>query len=171
MREATAQTQPFWCHPRSKWYKQISLFQPHLISDLYFLPNSHFLNFYRKGEGFTEQLKCLCVCVLSRFSHVWLIATPCMDRSLPGSSVHGVLQARIWSGLSRPPLGDLPNPGTETVSLRLLHRQEGSLPLMPPGKPPFKYLDYLNVFGNKKAIIFCPEKLSCTVIIAAQYIW
>ena len=77
-------------------------------------------------------------------------ATSCMDHSLPGSSVHGVLQARIWSGLSCPPLGDLPNSGIEPASLRLLHRQEGSLPLMPPGKPQLKYLDYLNVFGNKK---------------------
>ena len=37
-----------------------------------------------------------------------------MDDSLPGSSVHGILQARIyWSGLSYPPPGDLPDPGIE----------------------------------------------------------
>ena len=36
---------------------------------------------------------CVCVCVISRFSHV----RPCkpMDCSLPGSSVNGILQARI----------------------------------------------------------------------------
>ena len=34
-----------------------------------------------------------------------------MECSPPGCSVHGILQARIWSGLPRPPSGDLPNPG------------------------------------------------------------
>ena len=43
-----------------------------------------------------------------------------MDCSLPGSSVRGILQAsRIeWApGLPCPPLGDLPDPGVEPVSL------------------------------------------------------
>ena len=34
-----------------------------------------------------------------------------------GSSVHGFLQARYWSGLPCPPLGDLPDPGIEPASL------------------------------------------------------
>ena len=37
--------------------------------------------------------------------------------SLPGSSVHGILQARLWSGLPCPLLGDLPVPGLEPTSL------------------------------------------------------
>ena len=32
-----------------------------------------------------------------------------MDCSLPGSSVHGILQEENWSGLSCPPPGDLPD--------------------------------------------------------------
>ena len=36
-----------------------------------------------------------------------------MDCNLPGSSVHGILQARILSGLPFPSLGDLPYPGIE----------------------------------------------------------
>ena len=36
-----------------------------------------------------------------------------MNCSLPGSSVHGILQARILSGLPCPPPGDLPSPGIE----------------------------------------------------------
>ena len=40
-----------------------------------------------------------------------------MDYSLPGSSVHGILQARILEGLSRHPPRDLPNPEVETMSL------------------------------------------------------
>ena len=40
-----------------------------------------------------------------------------MDYSLPGSSVHGIFQARILGGLPFPPSGDLPNPGIEPESL------------------------------------------------------
>ena len=39
-----------------------------------------------------------------------------MDYSLPSSPVHGVLQARYWSGLPFPPPGDLSRPGTEPRS-------------------------------------------------------
>ena len=55
-----------------------------------------------------------------------------MDCSPPGSSVHGILQARHWSGLPRPPPGDLPNPEIEPVSPAL---QEDSLQSEPLGKP------------------------------------
>jgi len=37
--------------------------------------------------------------------------------SLPGSSVHGILQARILEGLPCLPSGDLPNSGIEPLSL------------------------------------------------------
>ena len=40
-----------------------------------------------------------------------------MDCSSPGSSVHAIFQARIWSGLSFPSSGDLPDPGIEPTSL------------------------------------------------------
>ena len=40
-----------------------------------------------------------------------------MDCSPPGSSVHGILQQEYWSRLPCPPPGDLPDPGTEHVSL------------------------------------------------------
>ena len=52
--------------------------------------------------------------------------------SPPGSSVHGILQARYWSGWPCPPPGDLPNTGTEPASLAL---QVDSLPTVPPGNP------------------------------------
>jgi len=38
-----------------------------------------------------------------------------MDWSPLGSSVHGILQARIWSGLPFPSPGDLPDPEIEPV--------------------------------------------------------
>ena len=53
-------------------------------------------------------------CMLSRFSHAWLSAPV---RSLAGSSVHGILQARCWSRLPCPPPRDLPDPGIKPESL------------------------------------------------------
>ena len=41
-----------------------------------------------------------------------------MDCSLPGSSVHGILQARILEGLPFPSPEDLHDPGTDRASLR-----------------------------------------------------
>ena len=56
---------------------------------------------------------CTCACELSR---VWLCDP--MGCSLPGSSVHGILQARIleWVRLPFPSPGDIPNPGIEPKS-------------------------------------------------------
>ena len=55
-----------------------------------------------------------------------------MDCGPPGSSVHGILQARIleWEGF--PFSGDLPNPGIEPRSSALW---ADSLPTEPQGKP------------------------------------
>ena len=55
-----------------------------------------------------------------------------VDCSLPGSSIQGILQARILSGFPFPSPEDLPNPGTEPRSPSL---QEDSLPSDPPGEP------------------------------------
>ena len=38
--------------------------------------------------------------------------------SQPGSSVHGILQAKIWNGLPCPSPEELTDPGIESVSLR-----------------------------------------------------
>ena len=60
---------------------------------------------------------CVCVCVLCRvqfFMTPWAV-TP------PGSSIHGILQARILQWLFPPP-GDLPHPGIEPMSLALAGR-------------------------------------------------
>ena len=53
--------------------------------------------------------------VLSRYSHVWLCHP--MDRSLPVSSVRGILQARILQWASFPSPGNLPDSGIEPESL------------------------------------------------------
>ena len=72
--------------------------------------------------------------MLSHFSHVQLFAAP-MDCILPGSSIHGILQARILESVAMPSSRGLCDPGMEPACL--LHWQVGSLPLGPPGKPSF----------------------------------
>ena len=55
-----------------------------------------------------------------------------MDCNLPGSSMHGILQARILERVSIPSPGDLPDPGMEQEFPTL---QVESLLSEPPGKP------------------------------------
>ena len=50
--------------------------------------------------------------------------------SLPGSSVHQILQAKFWNEKPFPYPGDLPNPGVQPRSTAL---QVDSLPSDPPG--------------------------------------
>ena len=54
----------------------------------------------------------VCVCVLVAQSCL----TICNFVDLSGSSVHGILQAIIWSGLPFSSPGDLPNTGIEPGS-------------------------------------------------------
>ena len=64
----------------------------------------------------------------------YLILCDSMDCSPPGSSVHGMLQARIleWVAISSFK-GIFWTQGLNPHLLRLLHWQAGSLPLVPPG--------------------------------------
>ena len=81
------------------------------------------------------------------FYHVFLYLTACvhaksfqscltlcdpMDRNLPGSSVHGILQARILEWVLQ---GFFRAQGSNLNILSLQHWQVVPLPLMPPGKP------------------------------------
>ena len=61
-----------------------------------------------------------------------------MDCNLPGSSIHGIFQARVleWVDISSP--GDLPGPGIEP---RFPALQADTLPSELPGKPFLKSLD------------------------------
>ena len=62
-------------------------------------------------------------CIWIHCVSAWLLSclTLCdpTDCSPPGSSVHGILQARICTGLPCPSPGDLPDPGIEPASLAL----------------------------------------------------
>ena len=55
-----------------------------------------------------------------------------MDCSLQGSSIHGILQARMLEWVAFPSPGDLPDPGIECGSPAF---QAAALPSEPPGKP------------------------------------
>ena len=57
----------------------------------------------------------VCVCVFSHFSCVWLFCDP-MDYSLPGSSVHGILQARILEWVTMPSSRGFFQPRDQTCS-------------------------------------------------------
>ena len=54
-----------------------------------------------------------------------------MDCGPPGSSAHGILQARVLEWMPAPSPGDFPDPGIEPGSPAL---QADSLPSEPPGK-------------------------------------
>ena len=61
-----------------------------------------------------------------------------IDCSPPGSSVHGILQARILEWVAMPSSRGSSWPRNWTHISSLLHWQVSSLPLAPPGKPSFK---------------------------------
>ena len=58
-----------------------------------------------------------------------------IDCHLPGSSVHGTLQARILEWVAIFSSGDLPDPGTELMSPASPTLQAESLPLSHRGSP------------------------------------
>ena len=72
--------------------------------------------------------------MLSRFSHVWLFATPwAVTHQAPLSL--GFSRQEHWRGLLFPSLGDLPDPGIKPTSPALPSLEANSLPTEPPGKP------------------------------------
>ena len=87
---------------------------------------------------------CVCVCVyvcvcIGMYMHAKSLqscVTLCdpVDHSLPGSSVHGILQAKILRWVAIPYSRGSSRPKDQSRFLHLLHWQAGSLPLMPPGR-------------------------------------
>ena len=93
----------------------------------------------RKTPGCCGAHACwLCVWALNRFSSV--------DCSLPGSSVHGILQGRILEWVAMPSPGGLPNPGIEPASLSSTASQADSLLMSHPGNLPVDW-------GGRKAAL------------------
>ena len=65
-----------------------------------------------------------------------------MDRKLPGSSVHGIFQARVLEWVAFPSPGDLPDSWIESRSPTL---QADTVPSEPPGKPELRRKSTRNV--------------------------
>ena len=64
-----------------------------------------------------------------------------MDCSPPGFSVYGIFQARILEWVAISYSRDLPNPGTEPVSLASPAVAGGFFTTAPPGKPEIELLN------------------------------
>ena len=75
-----------------------------------------------------------------------------VDYSPPGSSVHGILQARILEWVAIPSPEDLPDPGTETRSPTL---QADSLP--------FGHLNYREVLELHLSLIKLNGVIICSM--------
>ena len=74
---------------------------------------------------------CLCEKSLQSCPTLW---DP-IDCSLPGSSVHGILQGRTLEWVAIPSPGDLPDPGIKPMSPASPALREDSLPLSLLGSP------------------------------------
>ena len=74
------------------------------------------------------------LCSVAQLCPTLCDSMPC---SPPGSSVHGILQARILEQLPLLTPGNLPDPGIELVCPVCPALQLDSLPAKPSGKPPY----------------------------------
>ena len=89
-------------------------------------------NISSQGHAESQLPRVAAVVVLSRFSRVQLFAILC---SPPGSSIHGILQARTLAWVSMASSrGSSRLRGETHVPYVLLHWQAGSLPPAPPGE-------------------------------------
>ena len=94
------------------------------VSGLYYIKKKEIFVDLNEKKAWVWVFVLLCIVRM----HAQSCPTLCspMNCSPPGSSVHGISQARYWRRLAFPPLGDLPDPGTE---LHPLHWQVDSLSL------------------------------------------
>ena len=82
--------------------------------------------------------------MLSLSSCVQLFETP-WTVACPALLSMGFSRQECWSGLTCPPPGESPNPGTEFVSLVSPALQTGSLPLMPLRSPNLRLARQINL--------------------------
>ena len=86
---------------------------------------------------------CVCVCVCG-LSCAQLFATPWTVAHQAHLSM-GFPRQEYWSGLTFPPLGDLPHPGIKLSSPAL---QVDSLPVEPLGKPKYRLVILQTFFAK-----------------------
>ena len=89
---------------------------------------------YLKGKYINTIFECARACAHSVHQSCPTLCDP-MDYNLPDSSVHGIFQARRWVTCHFFLQRIFPTQGLNLSLWHPLHWQEGSLPLVPPGKP------------------------------------
>ena len=85
-----------------------------------------------------------------------------MDCSPPGSSFHGISQAKTLEWVSFPNPGDLPDPGLERASPA---EQVNSLLLSHQGSP---IVEYYAGFKGKESLLYGTERLNLEVIMLSE---
>ena len=94
------------------------LYTPIFIATLVIIANGdHNPNVYQLMNEWMNMVftyKGMCVCMLSHFSHIWLCNH--VDCSLPSSSVHGILQARILEWIAMPSSRGCSQPRDQTCT-------------------------------------------------------
>ena len=105
---------PYWLvyllHKSLEMRAFFSFREPQITGLAVEVPATNVLAYYGVISGSCE------VCMHAHLLQSCLTHCESMECSLPGFSVHRILQARIWSGLPCPPQRDLPNPGIEPMS-------------------------------------------------------
>ena len=98
------------------------------------------------------------MCMLSHFSHVWLLETPWTVASQVPLSM-GFSRQEYGRGYHFLFQGIFPTQGSNPCLLCLLHWQAGSLPLAPPGKPISWIADIILLVTSMKG--WCREIITC----------
>ena len=96
-----------------------------------------------------------------------------MNCSPPGSSVHGILRARIleWEEGHALLQGIFPIQGSNLHFLGLLHWRVGSSPLAPPGKPQaFSLRMQFEMLHTKRWVELPPLKSTCVLVKATFWL-
>ena len=116
----------------------------------------------------------LWTCVHAKLFHLCPTLCSFMNRSPPGPSVHGILQARILEWVARPLLqGFFPTQGSNPHLSCLLHWQAGSLPLVPLGSLifPLSYkicsCSHIKCSHPKSSLFLQSQPLKCSFSPAA----
>ena len=99
----------------------------------------------------------MCVCVRVRIAQSCQILCDPTDCGPPGSSVHGIFQARIHTF---PPPEDLPDPGFEPESLASPALAGGFFTTVLPGEP-ISLLTYCNASSSTVSVPLIMGKMVC----------
>ena len=135
-----------WCTLKAKWPENSCL--PSSTSHTCLLKGPYsIVTEHREDKLFfwskTSNAFWVNVCVSAKSFQLCPTLCDPMDCSLPGSSVHGILQARILEWVAMPSSRGSSWPRIEPESLVSPAVQSGSLPLAPPGRPVWVHKGWL----------------------------